>query len=200
MTVKRLKVRIQPMNQLPQSFAGKVDAIAKLKNDAGIPLNPKTAMRMMEIPDPGTAADFLGADEEIIMKNLSFMCKERKYLPPMPFDNLDLIVQITTAFINYYRRRPNVDWEVVAILAQYIDDAVSLKEGLGATDPGAPPPTTMGALGMGPGMPPGMEGPVPGMPPPGPPGAPPMGPPVPPGPPPPGPPPPMPGMMPGMPQ
>lgn len=183
---KRLKVRIQPMNQLPQSFAGKVDAIAKLKNDAGIPLNPKTALRMMEIPDPGTAADFLGSDEEIIMKNLTFMCKEGSYLPPMPFDNLDLIVQLTTAFINYYRRKPNVDWRKVGMLAQYIDDAIALKEGLGGTDPNAPmPPTTMDALGMAPSPVapppmPGMEGPLPPVPPPGM-GPPPMGPPAPPG-------------------
>ncbi len=181
---KQLKVRIQPMNQLPQSFAGKVEAIAKMKNDAGIPLNPKTALRMMEVPDPGTASDFLGSDEEIIMKNLTWMCKEGKYLPPMPFDNLDLIVQMTTQFINYYRRRPNVDWEIVANLAQYIDDAVSLKEGLGAGDPNAPPPTTMGALGMGEMPPPGMEGPVPAGPEMAPPmGQAPMGPAVPPGPP-----------------
>lgn len=194
---KRLKVRIQPMNQLPQSFAGKVEAIAKLKNDAGIPLNPKTAMRMMEIPDEQSATAFLGSDEEIIMKNLTFMCREGKYLPPMPFDNLDLIVQLTTAFINYYRRKPNVNWDVVANLAQYIDDAVALKEGLGAPNPNAPPPTTMGALGMAPPPPPGMEGALP----PGPPGMggpPPMGPPLPQGPPPPGAP-PGPPMMPGAP-
>lgn len=187
---KRLKVRVQPMNQLPQSFAGKVDAIAKLKNDAGIPLNPKTALRMLEVPDVHSATDFLGADEEIIMKNLNFMVKQGKYLPPMPFDNLDLIVQITTAFINYYRRLPDVDWDKVSLLAQYIDDAVNLKDGLGGQDPGAPP-TTMGALGLG-GPPPGPEAgmgpPVPGMPPPGAP-PPPMGPPGPPGPPPAGPPP-----------
>lgn len=196
---KRLKVRIQPMNQLPQSFAGKVEAIAKLKNDAGIPLNPKTAMRMMEIPDPGTASDFLGADEEIIMKNLSFMCKEKKYLPPMPFDNHDLIIQLTTAFINYYRRTPDVDWETVARLAQYIDDAVELKTGLGGPDPNAPPAmSTMGALGMqGPPPDPSM-GPQPGLPGMPPPGAPPPlgGPPVPQGPPQAGPPPQ--GMMPPM--
>jgi hypothetical protein len=187
---KKLKVRIQPMNQLPQSFAGKVDAIAKLKNDAGIPLNPKTALRMLEVPDVQRASDMLGSDEEIIMKNLSHMCRTGEYLPPMPFDNLELIVQLTTGYINYYRRTPDADMEKIAMLAQYIDDSIALKEGLGGADPNAPPtPTTMGALGMGPGM--GVP-PPPGM---GPPGmAPPMGgPPPPQGPPPPG---PMPGMQP----
>lgn len=174
---KRLKVRIQPMNQLPQSFAGKVDAISKLRNDAGIPLHPKIALRMLEVPDVQRAADYLGSDEEIIMKNLSHMCRTGEYLPPMPFDNLDLIVQLTTAYINYYRRTPDADMEKVAMLAQYIDDAIALKEGLGGTDPNAPPPpTTMGALGIPPppGLPPGPPQPMAGPPPP--PGGPPPGP------------------------
>ena len=182
---KRLKVKVQPMNQLPHSFAGKVDAITKLRVDAQLPLNPKTALRMLEVPDVQGATDFLGSDEEIIMKNLAFMCKKGKYLPPMPFDNLDLIVTLTTSYINYYRRLPDADMEKVALLAQYIDDSIALKQGLGGPDANAPPPPpTMGALGMGappPGMPPpGMGGPPPPggpMPPPGPPPGPPMGPP-----------------------
>lgn len=186
---KRLKVRVQPMSQLPQSFAGKVDAIAKLKNDAGIALPAKTAMRMMEIPDPTYATDYMVSDEEVILKNLNFMCKHGKYLPPLPFDNLDMIVAMTTSFINNYRVRKDADFVKVGLLAQYIDDAIALKRGLGGPDPNAPPPpTTMAALGMG--APPGL--PPPGMVPPpgpmGPPGAmPPMGPPMPGGPVPPGP-------------
>lgn len=177
---KRLKIRVQPMSQLPQTFAGKVDAIAKLKNDAGIPLDAKTALRMLEVPDPTSASDYLVSPEEIILKNLNFMCKKGLYLPPMPFDSLDMIIGMTTEFINHYRIREDADMSRVALLAQYIDDAIALKKGLGGLDPNAPPPSTMGALGMGPpGGPPGMPpgGPPPGMPPPGlPPGMPPPGP------------------------
>lgn len=184
---KRLKVRVQPMSQLPQSFAGKVDAIAKLKNEAGIMLDPKTALRMMEIPDPNQASDFMVSDEEIIVKNLNWMVKQGKYIRPMPLDNLQLITLMTTKFINHYRIREDADMNVVSMLAQYIDDATALQNGLGSPDPNAPPPiSTMGALGMAPspptgmppmGPPPGMQGAVPpqGLPP-GPPGpaAPPM--------------------------
>ncbi len=100
----------------------------------------------------------------------------------MPFDNLDLIIQLTTRYINRYRIRQGADYNKVGLMAQYIDDAIALKKGLGGPDPNAPPPagmppvpepTTMGALGMagppgsaGPGVPMGPAGPggaVPGM-------------------------------------
>ncbi len=176
---KKLKIKVQPMSDLPQSFSGKVDALEKLQR-ANVPVDPKTAMRMIEIPDLHGTTDQLVSDEEIIFKNLSWMCKNGEYLPPMPFDNLDLIVQMTTRFINRYRVRNGADGEVVGLLAQYIDDAIALKKGLGGPDPNAPPmmnaPSTMGALGMPmpgqvpmgalPGQgPPGMMGPgaAPGM-------------------------------------
>lgn len=171
---KRLKLKVQPMSQLPQSFPGKVDAFQKLQ-EAGYPIDQKTVLRMLEVPDLAGETDMLVSDEEIIMKNLSHMCRTGDYLAPMPFDNLDLIIQLTTRYINRYRVRKGADYNKVGLMAQYIDDAIALKKGLGGPDPNAPPPagmppvpepTTMGALGMGPmgpamppGAPPGMGGP-----------------------------------------
>lgn len=173
---KRLKLKVQSMSNLPQTFAGKVESLEKLKN-AGYPLNPKTAMRMIEIPDIEGATDILDSSEEIIFKNLCHMTKTGQYLGPMPFDDLDLIIRMTTDYINWYRRREKVDYDVVSMLAQYIDEAVVMKNGgPGSADKNAPPPpmSTMGALGLAnTGMAPGMPGqggaPVtPGMVPPGP--------------------------------
>lgn len=177
---KRLKLRVQPMSQLPQSFAGKIEAFSKLQNEGKVPIDPKTILRMLEVPDLAGQTDMMVSDEEIIFKNLCYMTKHGEYLPPMPHDNLDLIVQLTTRFINHYRIRHDADGYVVGLLAQYIDDAIELKNGLGGADPSAPP-STMGALGLQPpGADPGMPPPDGSMPPPGPPpmdGAPPMGPP-----------------------
>lgn len=188
---KKLKLRVQPMSDLPQTFAGKVEAIAKLRNDAGVQVDPKTVMRMLQVPDVGQVTDMLVSDEEIIMKNLTHMCKTGEYVSPLPFDNLDLIIQMTTRYINNYRLKENADMKKVGLLAQYIDQAIALKKGLGGSDPNAPPPmSTMAALsGMGP-QPLGPPMPGPGMAPMGPPPGPGMGP---------VPPPPGPG-MPGMPQ
>lgn len=159
--IKRMKVSVQPMSQLPQTFAGKVEAIEKMKR-ANIPLDPKTALRMLEVPDVQSITDQLVSDEEIIFKNLCHMTRTGEYVQPLPFDNLDLIIQMTTRYINRYRIRKDADYNVIGLLAQYIDDALVLKNG-GLDETSIPPNlSTVGALG----------GPMPAMAPP--PGAPPM--------------------------
>jgi len=166
--MKRLKLRVQPMSQLPQSFAGKVEAIGTLQEKIPqVQLDGRSVLRNLEIPDLAGESDLLVSDEEIIFKNLSYMCRKGEYLAPMPYDNLDLIIQLTTRYINRYRVRSGADNNVVGLLAQYIDDAIALRKGLGGPDPNAPP--AMGPMGP-------MGGPMMG-----PPGAPPMGPPGPPG-------------------
>ncbi len=134
---KRMKLKVLPTNQMPQTFAGKVEQFQKLYQDKAI--DKQTYLRMLEVPDVGGATDFLGSDEEIILKNLHFMVKKGKYIPPLQYDNLDLIVPITTAFINWYRIREDADMEKVGMLGQYIEDAIALKKGLGTTDPAIPP-------------------------------------------------------------
>lgn len=134
---KRMKLKVLPTNQMPQTFAGKVEQFQKLYQDKAI--DKQTYLRMLEVPDVGGATDFLGSDEEIILKNLHFMVKKGKYIPPLQYDNLDLIVPVTTAFINWYRIRDDADMEKVGMLGQYIEDAIGLKAGLGSPDPQAPP-------------------------------------------------------------
>lgn len=174
---KRMKLRIQPMSQMPQTISGKIDAFSKLRENGDI--DKQTYLKMLEVPDIASVSDLLGSDEEIILKNLYYMVKKGKYIPPLQYDNLDLIVPLTTAFINKYRLRDDADMAKVGILAKYIEDAVLLKQGLDGSDPNAPPAGVMGS--------PMADGsmPAPGMAPPGavpPPGAPPpqMGPPGPP--------------------
>ncbi len=135
---KRMKLRVQPMSQMPQTISGKIDAFSKLRENNDI--DKQTYLKMLEVPDIARVTDFLGSDEEIILKNLHFMVKKGKYIPPLQYDNLDLIVPITTAFINNYRIRDNADMEKVGMLAQYIEDAILLKQGLNTSDPNAPPP------------------------------------------------------------
>ncbi len=141
---KRMKLRVQPMSQMPQTISGKIDAFSKLRENNDI--DKQTYLKMLEVPDIEKVTDFLGSDEEIILKNLYYMVKKGKYIPPLQYDNLDLIVPITTAFINHYRIRDDADMEVVGMLSQYIEDAILLKQGLGGSDPNAPPAQTMAPM------------------------------------------------------
>lgn len=158
---KQLKLVVQPMSDLPQTFAGKVDAITKLLNDAKLPINPKTALRMVQIPDLQSTEDMLVSDEEIIMKNLCHMCKTGKYLSPLPYDNHALIIQLTTQFINTYRVKNDSTDYVVSLLSKYIDDAVNMQKGLGGADQNAPPPPINPMVaGLPPGAMPSPGGPM----------------------------------------
>lgn len=197
---ERMKLRVLPMSQLPQTFAGKVEAVKKLQEL--IPtMDPRTVARMVEVPDPAGLSDMLVSDEEIIMKNIDFMVKKNAKLTVLPNDNHELILQLVNRFINCYRVKENADDDVVGTLIAYMEDAKSFMDGgLGAPDANAPPapldamgqpippPMPPGPPGMPPGpmgaMPPGPPGmPPPGALPPGPPmGASPMGPPGPPAP------------------
>jgi hypothetical protein len=135
---KRMKLHVLPMSQMPQTFAGKIEAFQKLYQDKAI--STKKYLKMLEVPDNSGASDFLGSDEDIILRNIHFMVKKGKYIPPLQYDNLDLIVPLTTAFINWYRVRDDCNMERVGMLAQYIEDAIALKKGLGGPDAAAPPP------------------------------------------------------------
>lgn len=151
----RFKLRVQPMNQLPQTFAGKVEALSKLRESGD--LTSKQFLRMLEVPDYNSTVDYLTSDEDIIQKNLCFMARKKKYLPPLQDDNLDLIIPMATAFINHYRTREDADMQVVGMLNQYIESARRLKAGLGGADPNAPPPP-MGPMGGAPMPPMGPDG------------------------------------------
>jgi hypothetical protein len=127
---KRMRFKVMPMAEMPQTFAGKVEHFGKLLEQGVI--SPRQYSRMLEVPDDNGATDLLGSREEIIMKNLHHMVKNSSYIPPLQYDDLELIVSITTDFINWYRIREGADMEVVGMLGQYIEDAIALKDGLGA--------------------------------------------------------------------
>lgn len=175
-----MKLRILPMSQLPQTFSGKIEAIQKLQ-EIMPNMAPQTVARMTEVPDVDGQTDMMVSDEEIIMKNLTFMVKKKKFLPPLTFDNHKLIVALTTRFLNMYRVKDDHNLTAEGILVKYIEEASALGK-LGGPDPNAPPPVPslppVGPNGM-PMAAPGYPPPAPGgpLPPPGPlPGGPPAGP------------------------
>lgn len=149
--IRRLKVTVQPMSGLPQTLAGKVEAIEKMSANEKLPLNPQRAMRFLNVPDVFGATDELVSSEEIIAKNLSFMVRKGKYLSPLQHDDLDLIIKMTNDFINTYRVREGADLTKVGLLQRYIRDAIVLRDGFGKTDPNAPPPPPIDPMAGPPG-------------------------------------------------
>ena len=154
---KRCVLRILPISNLSQTFSGRMAELDRLRASGAISM--KTYRRMSQVPDLEAENDLDTSDEDIILQNLTFMCEKGGYIRPLPFDNLDLIVQLTTKYIND-KRTKGLDDDKVAILSQYIIDAIKLRDGLasGTVSPEA-------ALAGGEPMPPPPPGAPPGMPP-----------------------------------
>lgn len=172
----KLKLRILPVNKLARTFSARVKDLSLLRDRGDI--SQKTFLRMLEVPDIDAEIDNLVSDEDIIKRNLSYMLRKSKYIEPLPYDNLDLIIKLTANKIHECRCR-DVDEEKIALLIQYIEDAKVLKNGIataqhpmptgqpqmpqgGQPPPGAPPPMPQQAPAgpMPAAPPPGVGGPV----------------------------------------
>lgn len=166
-----MKLTILPMSQLPQTFSGKIEAIQKLQ-ELMPNMPPQTIARMTEVPDVNGLTDLFVSDEEQIMKSINWMVKNKKVLTPLTFDNHELIVALTTKFINMYRVKNDYNSDVEGILVTYAEKANALSK-LASSDPNAPlpPPAPLGPPMLPPVGPDGMPLPLP------PPGGPGMGPP-----------------------
>lgn len=148
---EHLKLRVLPISQLPRTFANRLKDLTILRDRGDIP--QKTFLRLLEIPDVEAEIDNLVSDEDVIRRNHSFMLRTGKYTSPLPYDNLELIIKLTARKIHQARTR-EVDEDKIALLVQYIDDAVKLKNGIGTPQevPGLAPPAGM--------LPPGPGGPM----------------------------------------
>lgn len=177
---KKIRLLVQSMSQLPQTFAGKVEALDKLRQNGDV--SRSTYRRLLDNPDIEAENDRDVSDEDIILKTLDYMVQHKKYLPPLPTDNLALVVRTTIRYINQLRVRQDPEDEeaddIVAMLLKYVEDAKALPElnsGTGiqnsplvpppppAMPPGMPPPGGPPGIGLGPGMPPGPQPVPPGM-------------------------------------
>jgi hypothetical protein len=144
------KLAVLPISSLSKTFSGKVQQLNPLLEKGVITVS--TYRKLTEMPDIEAQNDLDTASEEIIDKNLYYMLEEQKYLPPLAFDDLDLIVKRGTAFINLQRVK-GVDEEKLAPISQYIDDAVEMKNRAIAAS--MPPPQEVPPMG---GMPPAGAG------------------------------------------
>jgi hypothetical protein len=151
---RHLKLFIQPSGNLPQTFAGKVDALSKLSQV------PPEHIGLLEIPDVHGESDMKVSMEEIVKKTLTAICKQKRYIPPMPWDNLDVAKVVTMEFISLYRIRHDVEDDTYMMLLNFLQKLEEMAAPVGQPMGGAP----VGPDGM-PLPPPGPAMPPPGLPP-----------------------------------
>jgi hypothetical protein len=149
---KNMVLFVQSASGLPQTFAGKVDALSKVSQ---IPNNMRG---LLEVPDLAQSDDLASAPADIIRKTLTTIVRKKRYLAPMPWDDLVEARVITLNYISLYRVRDDYDDEVYDMLVKFLEDIDALQK------PPAPDNQLIDGMAMpGPemGMPPAPPPPMP---------------------------------------
>lgn len=161
---KNMVLFVQSASGLPQTFAGKVDALSKVSQI------PPEMRGLLEVPDIAQSDDLASAPSDIVKKTLDTIVRKKRYLAPMPWDNLIEARVITLNYIGLYRVKDDYDDDVYDMLVKFLEDIDALQkpnpppdnqmpDGMPALpDPGALPPMPGGQM---PGAMPGMPPPVP---------------------------------------
>src|ERR1700690_152083 len=189
-SMKKAKAQAFPMSRLPTMPAARLQTIENRYNEGTI--TRQTKMRLQDVPDTQGFEDLFASSEDYIYKTLDQLVYDGKYIPPLPYSNLQQALALAQArFLQESKYGTPVDR--LMLLSQYISALLELVSPPPAPSPQGPmmppggPPIPPGPLAPGPGPVGPPRDQIPPQAPPGPPMGPPAGPPPMPGPPPSGP-------------
>lgn len=140
-------MKIFPVSLLPTTPAGKLQTVQELVQ-AGL-IDQDRALALLDFPDLEGFLSLRTAAQDNIERILGIMMEEGRYIPPEPFMNLQLALEITQE--TYLKARcDNLEEDKLELLRTFMDDIQTL---LAAN---APPMPTAPPLGgpVAPGLPP----------------------------------------------
>ena len=135
-------VQVLPSSMLPQTVAGRLEAVRDLINDGladALKLDPETIQRLLNWPD--LESEGLTAGRDAVDEVISAMLDSGT--PGVPDSTLDLNVCVAQGIRRYailVRDGEDVDSERLALLRQWIDSARSMLEQAMPEEPAAAPP------------------------------------------------------------
>ena len=146
---KAFRLRIPPISQLAKSFSARLEQVESLTRNQWV--TPTTARKLLQNPDIEAENNIDTADDQIIQKNFYEMIKTGEPMTPLSVDNLARIVELSGKFVNWCRQKgvPSERW---ALITQYADEAIRLR------DMAKPPAAGAPAAGPAP-MPPALAAP-----------------------------------------
>lgn len=130
------KLKLEPTNYLADSKAGKLSEVGQLAQSGVLPQWLVAAL--FDEPDLErikryTLSGFWNAE-----RKMDQLCDLKAEVPmPAPYNDLDIEMKMTIAYLNYYEAQPNVPPEVLDRFRQYLD---LVKQAVAAQTPPAPPP------------------------------------------------------------
>lgn len=141
-------MKVFPVNMLPSTPAGKLQTIQELVQAGLIPQDQ--AISLLDFPDLESFLSLATAAQDNIERILGIMIEEGRYIPPEPFMNLQLALEMAQE--TYLRAKcDNLKEERLELLRTFMDDIQTL---LGHNQAPTPPPEQGGPVAPGPNPPP----------------------------------------------
>lgn len=112
-----------PTSQLPKDPAGRLEYVTELM--AGQLLTPEEGLSLLDFPDTEKITALKTSELDDIMHTVDYMLTKDRYLPPEPFQNLDMGIQIMKKSYLKYKNRGCPD-EKLDLLIRWINDAMIL--------------------------------------------------------------------------
>lgn len=112
-----------PTSQLPKDPAGRLEYVTELT--AAQMLTPEESMMLLDFPDTEKITSLKTSELDDIMHTVDYMLTKDKFLPPEPFQNLDMGIQLMKKAYLKYKNRGCPDSKL-DLLIRWINEAMVL--------------------------------------------------------------------------
>lgn len=110
-----------PTSQMPKDPWGRLEYTQELI--AGQMLSPEEGMSLLDFPDTEKVTSLKTSELDDILATIDFMLTKDKYLPPEPFQNLDIGIQLMKKAYLKYKNRGCPDAKL-DLLYRWVNDAL----------------------------------------------------------------------------
>ena len=114
-------IQVYPTSQLPKDPEGRLEYVQELISTQMI--DPDIGLSLLEFPDTEKFTSLKTSELDDIIHTVDFMLTKDKYLPPEPYQNLDMGITLMKKSYLKYKNRGCPD-EKLDLLVRWIDDAL----------------------------------------------------------------------------
>lgn len=113
-----------PVSALPDTPAAKMQTITEMMQNGLI--DPDTGAELLDFPDLDKFTKYKNSPIRLIKKSIEKMLTEGEFIPPEPYDNLDMCLQNALLYYNFSKLY-DADEKQLDLLRQYIDAVQNMK-------------------------------------------------------------------------
>lgn len=114
-------IQVYPTSQLPKDPEGRLEYVQELI--AGQMIDPEIGLSLLDFPDTEKFTSLKTSELDDIIHTVDFMLTKDQYLPPEPYQNLELGITLMKKSYLKYKNKGCPD-EKLDLLVRWIDDAL----------------------------------------------------------------------------